>query len=204
VDDQTVLASGRPKATLEVRQGAQIGTTFPLAGDIVVLGREENVDIPIHDPEVSRRHARISWQAGRYILEDLNSTNGTYLNGVQITIPQPLQPGDQIGMGQTMLVFQTQAAPVTVQPPAAQPAPPPPPAAPPAESERGRSRCLLWGCGCLILLGLLLAIAAVVVTVVFAEDIQPIFDQLGIPIQLIMLHAPPLDLAQGPIIKFPV
>ncbi len=192
MDDQTVLASGTPGAKLVVHQGTQAGTTFPLIGDVVILGREEDVGISIHDPEVSRRHARISRQAGRYVLEDMNSTNGTYLNGVQITGPQPLHAGDRISMGQTVLVFQIEPETVAAQPTAApvQPAPPPPPApaAAPVEQEKGRGRCLLWGCGCLILLGLLLAVLAGAIALLFAEELQPIFDELGIPIQLTMLY----------------
>jgi hypothetical protein len=198
VDDKTILASGRPKASLVVRQGAQAGTTFPLTGEAVILGREEGVGITLHDPEASRQHARISWQAGNYVLEDLGSTNGTFLNGVQLTGQRPLRPGDSIGIGQTVLVFQAQAGvgPVPARPTVAavQPvsASPPPPAAAPAASEGGGSRCLLWGCGCLILLILLLivgvAAAAILLTPQQLQDIQRFFDENGIPIQLTLLY----------------
>jgi hypothetical protein len=195
VDDQTLLASSQPKATLIVREGTQVGTTFPLVGEALVLGREEEVDIPIHDPEVSRRHASITWQSGGYVLEDLGSTNGTYLNGVKLIGPQPLKARDRIGMGQTVLEFQPQpeavaaAHPATAPMPVASPSPPPSPDVASEEEPEGRSRCLLWGCGCLVALGVLLMIAAVLAMVLFAEDIQPIFDDLGIPIQLVMVHA---------------
>jgi hypothetical protein len=191
VDDQTVLAWGQPQASLVVRQGAQVGTTFSITSSEAILGREEGIDISVRDPEVSRRHARITWQSGNYYVEDLGSTNGTFLNGALVTSPQPLRSGDTIGIGQTMLVFQTQAEAVPDQPVAAPtyPAPlPPSPAALPAEQKSGGRRCLLWGCGCLILLGLLLVILAVAAMLLFAEEIQPIFDDLGIPIQLTMLY----------------
>jgi hypothetical protein len=199
VYDQTVLASGRSSASLVVRQGAQVGKTFPLTDDVVVVGREEGAGVSIHDPEVSRRHARISWQAGRYILEDLGSTNGTYLNDERVTTPQSLQPGDTIGMGQTVLIFQVQAEVVPTQPEAApipilpearaQPElpPSPPPTAEPVPQESGRSRCLLVGCSCLVLLGLFLAVVAVAL-MLLADQIQPIFEDLGIPIQLALLY----------------
>lgn len=211
--DQTVLASGRSSASLVVRQGAQVGTTFPLTGDVVIVGREEGVGVSIHDPEVSRRHARISWQAGRYVLEDMGSTNGTYLNGEQVTSPQPLQPGDTIGMGQTVLIFQVQAEAAPTQPEAAPipilpearaqpelpPSPPPIPptrrvgllpearAAEPVAQEGGKSRCLLVGCSCLVLLVLFLAVIAVAM-MLLADQIQPIFEGLGIPIRLALLY----------------
>lgn len=197
--DQTVLASGRSSASLVVRQGAQVGTTFPLTGDVVIVGREEGVGVSIHDPEVSRRHARISWQAGRYVLEDMGSTNGTYLNGEQVTSPQSLQPGDTIGMGQTVLIFQVQAEAAPTQPEAAPtqpelpPSPPPIPippearAAEPVAQESGKNRCLLVGCSCLVLLVLFLAVIAVAM-MLLADQIQPIFEDLGIPIRLAQLY----------------
>jgi hypothetical protein len=188
VDDQTILATDQHRASLVVRQGVNVGTTYQITSAEAVLGRDEDTDVSVRDPEVSRRHARISWQSGDYYVEDLGSTNGTFLNGALVTSPQPLRSGDTIGVGQTLLVFQTEAVVIPAQPPAAPAysAPPPPSsAAPPAEKTGGSSRCLLWGCGCLILLGLLIVILAVVGTLFFAHEIQPVFDNLGIPIQLI-------------------
>lgn len=189
MEDQTILASTQPNASLVVRQGAQVDTVFPLASSTVTLGREEGLGISIQDPEVSRQHARISQQAEGYILEDLGSTNGTYLNGVQITGPQPLRPGDMIGMGQTVLVFQQADTKAMPAQPTTRPAPPPPsPAAEPAAQPQARGRCLLWGCGCLVLGGFLLAAVAVAAMLLFGEEIQPIFDDMGIPIQLTMIY----------------
>jgi hypothetical protein len=163
-----------------------------MAGDEVILGREEGLDVTIRDPEVSRRHTRITWQSGNYHIEDLGSTNGTFLNGAMVTGPQALQSGDTIGVGQTLLVFQSQIAATQAQPapsPAQQPAPPPPaPAAPPQRQQRRRGRCLLWGCGCLILLGLLLVVLSGAAMLFFAEEVQPILDDLDIPIQLTMSY----------------
>ena len=194
MDDQTVLAAGQPQASLVVREGAGVGTTHPITRDAVILGREEGIDISIRDPEVSRRHARMSWQSGQYYLEDLGSTNGTFLNGTLVTSLQPLQSGDTIGIGQTLLVFEAQADAIPLQPAAAPAyaAPPPSPAAPPVEQKSSGSRCLLWGCGCLILLGLLLIILAALGLALFAQEIQPIFDDLGIPIRLTSLYVSPI------------
>ena len=101
-----MLGPSRPVATLVVRQGAQAGMSFPLTGNQIVIGREEGVDVILQDPEASRRHSRITWQGSQFIIEDMGSTNGTFVNGVQITSPQLLNSGDSIGIGQTALVFQ--------------------------------------------------------------------------------------------------
>jgi len=134
MDQQTMVAAGWTGASLLVRQGAHVGASFPLSRTPVILGREEGVGITIHDPEISRRHARISWQEGGHVIEDLGSTNGTMLNGVPITGPQRLAPGDMIGMGQTLLEFQWQPVAPAPQPPSMPAAvtPPPYPSAPAA------------------------------------------------------------------------
>jgi hypothetical protein len=200
MDDKTVVGSRRPQASLVVRQGARAGTVFPLTADSVVLGREEGVDISLRDPEVSRQHARVSWQAGTYVLEDLGSTNGTFLNGMQITGQRPLRPGDSIGLGQTILVLQPQGTAEPTPPPAprpvmaqapAQPAyvpPPPPPPPAPAAAGGGGSRCMIWGCGCLAALLIVLVALAVAAALIIPDQIQPFLDQYGIPIQLTMLY----------------
>ena len=169
-NDATILGSGQPVATLVVRQGAQAGMSFSITGNQVVLGREEGLDIILQDPEASRRHSRISWQGGQYVIEDLGSTNGTFVNGVQITMPQMLSPGDSIGIGQTALVFQMQGGQVPFQSPPprqaqAYAAPKSPPRTSSSEPEESKvSQYLLYGCGCLLLIGIciLLAIAAAV------------------------------------------
>jgi pSer/pThr/pTyr-binding forkhead associated (FHA) protein len=199
VDDQTILATDQPRASLVVRQGVNAGTTYNITGAEAILGRDEETDIAVRDPEISRRHARISWQSGSYYVEDMGSTNGTFLNGDLVTSPQPLRSGDTIGVGQTLLVFQTEgdampappsAEPAYAAPPPPSPiAPPPPsPAAPPEQQERRSGRCLLWGCGCLILLGLLFVILVAVGSLLFAQEIQPVLDDLGIPVQLTMAY----------------
>lgn len=163
-NEPTMMGQGRPTATLVVRQGTQAGMSFVISGNQVVLGREEGLDIVLQDPESSRRHARVSWQGGRYVIEDLGSTNGTFVNGVQITMPQTLNPGDSIGIGQTALVFQYSGAemgPSYYQaPPQQAPAYVPAPSVAPARSNQS-TQYILYGCGCLLLLCIcsLLAVA---------------------------------------------
>ena len=169
-NEPTMMGQGRPSATLVIRQGPQAGMSFPLIGAQIVVGREEGLNVTLQDPEASRRHARITWQAGQYVIEDLGSTNGTFINGVQTTAPQVLNPGDSIGIGQTALVFQIEgvqmAASQYQQAPAEYiPAPPAPPVASNVDtnSSNNLTQYALYGCGCLILLFvcILVVVAAV-------------------------------------------
>ncbi len=90
-------------ATLRVVEGPSAGTEIPLSED-TVLGRAGTGPGSLADPEVSRQHARVSSQDGRtFALEDLGSTNGTYLNGWKIPAPQVLNSGDRIQVGGTVL-----------------------------------------------------------------------------------------------------
>ena len=166
-DEPTMMGQARPSTTLVIRQGPQAGMSFPLTGNQALIGREEGLDIALQDPEASRRHARVSWQGDHFVIEDLGSTNGTFVNGVQITSPQILNPGDSIGVGQTALVFQVAGAQMGApqyQPPAPHaPAPPPAPAAVSAgDSGSKLPQYALYGCGCLLLIcicGLLMVAA---------------------------------------------
>jgi hypothetical protein len=152
-DEATMMGSGPPTAALVVRQGPQAGMSFPIAGNQVIIGREEGMGIVLQDPEASRRHARISWQARQFIIEDMGSTNGTFVNGVQLTAPQRLNAGDSIGIGQTALVFQLSGIQLgTTAPPPQQASVYNPPEVAPATQEGKTTQYLLYGCGCILLL----------------------------------------------------
>ena len=86
--------------------------SLPL-GASVRIGRSSDNDIILNDGRVSRRHARIVAEGGRYLLTDLNSGNGTFVNDAPITGPTELHPGDRIGIGETVLTFGT-VAPLSV------------------------------------------------------------------------------------------
>jgi predicted component of type VI protein secretion system len=111
---------------------------YSLSSESVGLGRDIISDLSVNDPEVSRQHARLTRRPEGYIIEDLGSTNGTFVNGVRITGPAALSDGDVIGLGETV-TFAYQAAAVaetnTVMAPGegydlpAEAAPPPPVAA---------------------------------------------------------------------------
>jgi len=72
---------------------------FPLLSATATIGRESINEIVFDDAEISRRHVRVTYLAGRYIIEDLGSTNGTFLNGRRIEAPAPLANGDVIDLG---------------------------------------------------------------------------------------------------------
>jgi pSer/pThr/pTyr-binding forkhead associated (FHA) protein len=82
-----------------VQVGADPAKTYPLEEMEIVIGRDSGSDIVINDPEVSRKHAHLFSQQGGYILEDLGSTNGTQVNGSNLTSPHFLIPGEKIRLG---------------------------------------------------------------------------------------------------------
>ena len=89
---------------LTVRQGPVPGKVIELAKDIVVMGRDVNNDIVVNDAEVSRTHTRLTAQSEGYIVEDLASTNGTFLNGQRLTGPKLMRHGDMLGLGETVVM----------------------------------------------------------------------------------------------------
>jgi pSer/pThr/pTyr-binding forkhead associated (FHA) protein len=96
-----------PNYQLKMRAGATPGEIYPLEQEEVVVGRDLANDIAISDPEVSRRHARFVMKEGVVFVEDLGSTNGTFLNGTRLSSPQPLRPGDTITFGdKIVMVFE--------------------------------------------------------------------------------------------------
>jgi pSer/pThr/pTyr-binding forkhead associated (FHA) protein len=89
---------------LVVTQGSLAGTTVALHGQTITLGRAHDSTIVLDDDYASSRHARIyPDQSGQWIVEDLNSTNGTYLDRMRLTSPTPLQPGVAIRIGRTVI-----------------------------------------------------------------------------------------------------
>jgi hypothetical protein len=86
-----------PRLLVERAPGHASGTAYDLS-DGATLGRGD-VEIRLDDPFASSRHARISRQGHVVVIEDLGSTNGTYLNEEPLGGPQPLHPGDRIRIG---------------------------------------------------------------------------------------------------------
>lgn len=77
--------------------------TLSLDTDEIVFGRTEDCDIALEDTYVSSRHARLFQKEETWFVEDLGSTNGTYLNRVKVTAPSPLAVGDEIRIGKTIV-----------------------------------------------------------------------------------------------------
>jgi pSer/pThr/pTyr-binding forkhead associated (FHA) protein len=86
-----------PRLLVERAPGHEPGTAYEIP-DGATLGRGD-VEIKLEDPFASARHARISRQGHVLVIEDLGSTNGTYLNEEPLNGPQPLHPGDRIRIG---------------------------------------------------------------------------------------------------------
>ena len=87
-----------PRLLVERAPGHEPGTAYDIPEEGATLGRGE-VEIQIEDPFASARHARITRQGFVLVIEDLGSTNGTYLNEEPLNGPQPLHPGDRIRIG---------------------------------------------------------------------------------------------------------
>ncbi|MGE3467050.1 MAG: FHA domain-containing protein [Pyrinomonadaceae bacterium] len=110
--------SGVAHAGLVIERGDMPGTEFRLVNDESTIGRWDadngifpDVDLDAHDSDakVSRRHARIVRNSGKYFIEDLGSTNGTYVNRGRRLLPgnpQALKDGDEVIVGKTFLRFQ--------------------------------------------------------------------------------------------------
>jgi FHA domain len=94
-----------PKLRVQSAAGLQAGSAYDLS-DGALLGRGDQADIRLEDSFASSRHARLLPQGGVMVLEDLGSTNGTYLNGEPLSGPQPLHVGDKIRIGDSEFTFE--------------------------------------------------------------------------------------------------
>jgi len=91
-------------ASLFVIQGADQGKRFEFKSGPVALGRDTSNPIRLHDTEISRRHAELRLEREGYRIVDLGSANGTYVNGQPVD-QTPLQSGDRVQLGQTVMLF---------------------------------------------------------------------------------------------------
>jgi hypothetical protein len=99
-----------PTFQLVMKSGPTPGKVFDLARAEMVIGRDASADITINDAEVSRKHARLFAQGGTYMIEDLGSTNGTFVNGQRLMGPHVLKNGELIMFGENVgLVFEASA-----------------------------------------------------------------------------------------------
>lgn len=93
------VATGTPTRIVGT-QGAYAGVSFSIEADLITVGREAGNGIVLdQDSTVSRRHAQFLKQGDTVFVEDLGSTNGTFVNGVRISAPTPVRPGDTVQFG---------------------------------------------------------------------------------------------------------
>lgn len=89
--------------SLVVTDGALAGTTLPLGRSDIIVGRSPDSALVLGDTYSSSRHARFFLKQGQWWVEDLQSTNGTYIKGQKITAPVQLQPGMAVTIGRTTM-----------------------------------------------------------------------------------------------------
>lgn len=96
--------SERDQAYLIVISGPHVGRMYKVDKESITMGRSPKVDLQLNDVGVSRQHARIQNQGDRVFVEDLQSANGTYINGRRVTADYQLQDGDKITLGTTTIL----------------------------------------------------------------------------------------------------
>jgi hypothetical protein len=99
------VAHRDPRLIVERAPGHDPGMIYDLDGDIV-LGRGERAEIRLQDPFASSRHTRVYEQGNIVVIEDLHSTNGTYLNEELLESARPLHPGDRVRIGDSEFTFE--------------------------------------------------------------------------------------------------
>ncbi|MBN1356214.1 FHA domain-containing protein [bacterium] len=95
------------KSWLIVEEGAERGGTYHLSSKILTIGRGPANPIQIVDTSVSRQHAQLRFMEDHYIITDMNSRNGTFINTKRIRQPTPLQNGDTVQIGNVVMLYLT-------------------------------------------------------------------------------------------------
>lgn len=93
-----------PSVTFQVLEGIDKGKVFRELATPVTIGREEGNVVRLNDERISRYHAKVQFDNGEIIITDLESTNGTRVNGTVVQIRR-LRPGDRVGVGRSLLLF---------------------------------------------------------------------------------------------------
>ena len=101
-----LAAPSTARARLVVTGGPLRGTTVPLGSAAVLIGRAPSCTLVLDDDYSSQRHARLYQQGGQWYVEDLGSTNGTFLGRDRVEEPTPVGPGIQLRVGQSTLELQ--------------------------------------------------------------------------------------------------
>ncbi|HPB34538.1 MAG TPA: FHA domain-containing protein [Caldisericia bacterium] len=103
VIEEEGVVEGAP-AFLIIKSGRKSGATFPLRKKVINMGRDSSNEIVIDDPKSSRQHAKIKLEGDNFVIYDLASSNGTFVNGEKITSVK-LNDGDEIKIGDTVFAF---------------------------------------------------------------------------------------------------
>ncbi|MFO0547133.1 MAG: sigma 54-interacting transcriptional regulator [Polyangiaceae bacterium] len=103
VEDMARSQHGAKMGAIVVVSGAEVGRVIPIrSGAAISLGRDESADVVLADPGLSRKHAQVQSVAGQYLLRDLGSRNGTFVNGERVDFAAPLAEGDRVRLGQSI------------------------------------------------------------------------------------------------------
>ncbi len=94
----------RFQASVVILKGHAAGMEYPISKAYAVIGRDREADVVLRDPMISRQHAVIVYRGGSFALKDLESTNGTHMNGTSIKQAN-LRHGDKFSVGNTLLQF---------------------------------------------------------------------------------------------------
>jgi uncharacterized protein YraI len=183
-EDATLPGGGQPLVRLRMQLGPAIGQVYTMVGNLMTMGRAQDNDIVLDDPQVSRYHAQVIRQGKQIIVEDLGSTNGTFVNGRRITGPHVLQPTETIAVGSSVFSVEGFSAPDTVGVPPYRKGTPPAPDAPPArplprpktssdaKPERTPWLAIGWVGGLLIIVVLILTLAGLTAWLLTRDRVQ--------------------------------
>jgi pSer/pThr/pTyr-binding forkhead associated (FHA) protein len=112
-DDATDPAASALRTLATIARGARLrqldGAVFAVRDGLTCIGRSSQRVVRVPDANVSRKHAEIVRRGERYIVRDMNTPNGTYVNGQRIRGEVALTEGDQLRVGHTTLVFERSA-----------------------------------------------------------------------------------------------
>lgn len=101
---RTPRSSRAAPSHLRVTAGAQVGLRLPL-GEVFLIGRTDDSQLVLDDQYMSTRHALLTRTPAGYVVEDLASTNGTFLNETRLTARRPVGPGDTLRIGRTSMTL---------------------------------------------------------------------------------------------------
>jgi len=166
-EESLTIQEPSPKAYLTLLAGGRMSHSFPLHGEVTV-GREKSNAVVVADQKVSRHHAGLAPIDNTFIITDLGSANGTYVNGVCIAQPTRLKDKDRISVGDTSFVFTTREpeAGMIEQPvspiPVAKPIQPADPGFSSRVADANISIWALVGCMALVIVALLFLLAVLV------------------------------------------